>query len=316
MGNLRRSNDVILAKIEVTYNTDPTPVVGTDSVLVQNLSFASEGLRMNDRPAVRANIGQLQRGFGGQLARLSFEVEIKGSGTAGTAPEVGPLLRACGMGETIVAVTSVTYKPISTGHESITFYWFEGGRKRHIITGARGNVSVRLAAGGIAVLAFEFVGHVSVPTDQTQPVPVYNSQVPKAALSMAISLGGVTTMIAREWSLDLGNQIIMPPSVAAADGYGQVQIAGRDVGGQIVLDAELASVIDVDTQLTGGTGITFLSGTLGGTAGNRFAVTGATNGLYWVDRQPGDQDGIRTRTMPFKIVESATGNDEVSWAYT
>jgi hypothetical protein len=36
MGSLRRSNDVVLAKIETTYNTDPVPVAGTNAILVYN----------------------------------------------------------------------------------------------------------------------------------------------------------------------------------------------------------------------------------------------------------------------------------------
>lgn len=316
MGNLRLSNDVILAKTEVTYNTDPTPTVGANAILVQNISFAPEGLRMNDRPAIRSNIGKLQQIFGGQLGRASFEVEVKGSGTAGTVPEVAPLLRACGMAETTVALTSNTYKPASSSHESITIWWYEGGRKKHVLTGARGNCSLRLEAGGVAVFSFEFVGHYTAPADIAQPSPTYSTQVPKPALSMAVSLGGTTTMIVRSWQIDLNNQLVMPPSVAAADGYGEIQIAGRDVAGQIVMDAELASVIDVDAQLAAGTGLTFLSGTLGSTAGNRFAVTGATNGLVWRDRQFGEQDGIRIRTLPFGITESATGNDEIALAFT
>ncbi|MCK7495178.1 MAG: hypothetical protein MZW92_31855 [Comamonadaceae bacterium] len=43
--------------------------------------------------------------------QLTFDVEIKGSGAAGTAPELGVLLKGCGFGETVVAVTSVTYAP-------------------------------------------------------------------------------------------------------------------------------------------------------------------------------------------------------------
>jgi len=316
MGNLRRSNDVVLVKAESSYNTDPTPSTSTNAVLVQNASFSTEGLRMNERPAIRANIGQLQNIFGGQLGRLSFEVEVKGSGTAGTAPEVGTLIKGCGMGETVVASTSVTYKPISTSHSSVTIYWYEGGRKLHKLTGARGTMGMRCEAGGVAVFTFEFVGHYTDPTDQSQPTPTYSTVVPKAALNMAVSIGGVTAAIARAWEINLNNTIVMPPSLAAADGYGEVQISQRDVAGTLEIDAELASVIDVDAQLSAGTGLTFQSGTLGSTAGNRVAVNSAANGLYFRDKQFGDADGIRTRTMPFGIVESSSGNDEISVVFT
>jgi hypothetical protein len=317
MGNLRVSNEVILAKIETTYNTDPTPVVGTDAKLVQNVSFQEEGPVMVERPSIQANINQLQSAPGPRLGRISFAVELKGSGAAGTAPELGTLLRGCALGETVVGATSVTYKPISSAHESITIYWYEGGRKLHILTGCRGNVVFGLTAGGIVTASFEFVGHYANPSDIAQPTPTYNSQVPKVAMGMAVSLGAVTSMIVRGWTINLNNQLAMPPSVAAADGYGQVQVTRQDVAGELTMDAELASVIDVDAQLSAGTGITFGSGTLGGTAGNRATFSSATNGLYWRGRQFGEADGMRIRTLPFGLKDSTTtAFDAVAVAFT
>lgn len=315
MGNLRVSNEVILAKIETTYNTDAVPVAATNAMLVQNVDFAAAGLRMQDRPAIRANIGQLQQLFGGQLGKLSFDVEVKGSGTAGTAPELGPLLRGCAMGETVVGGTSVTYKPISTTHESLTIYWFEGGRKRHILTGARGTWTLKLAAGGIAVLSFEMTGHYSEPTDQTQPTPTYNAQVPKTALGLTLTVGGVA-IVTRELAVMAQNQVVMPPSLAAADGYSEVQITSRNIDGTLTMESELASVIDVDTQLKAGTASTLACGTVGSTAGNRFAANSATNGLVWSDRKVSEGEGLRLRQMPFNLIESATGNDEIALVFT
>jgi len=119
------NREVILAKIEGTYGVDSVPVEGTDAMLVENVSWSNEGLRMNERPAVRANIGMLQQVFGGKLFTVTFDVEMKGAGGAiDVPPEFGPLLRACGIGETITPATDVTYTPVSTGHESVTIYYF------------------------------------------------------------------------------------------------------------------------------------------------------------------------------------------------
>lgn len=316
MGNLRVSNEVILGKIEVTYNTDPTPTAGSNAILVQTPSLTNEGLRMQERPVVKANLNQVQQVYGGKLARLAIPCEMKGSGTAGTAPEIGPLLRACGMGETIVASTSVTYKPISSAHESITLWYYEGGRKLHKITGARGNVTFSYKAGEIPMANFEFVGHVSDPTDASLPTPTVSAVVPRAALNMAVSLGGVTSMIMREWSIGLNGTLAMPPSIAATDGYGEIQITRQDIAGSLTMDAELASLIDTDAQLSAGTGITFLSGTHGSVGGNKIAFTGATSSFYWRDRTIGEADGMRIRTKAFGIADSSSGNDAISLVFT
>src|SRR5688500_3176902 len=105
MGGLRISNEVILFKTETTYGVDPSPSAGSNAILVRNLAWSQEGLRMAERAAVRGSIGKLQSIYGGELRKVTFECEVKGSGSAGTAPEIAPLLRACGLGETLVAAT-------------------------------------------------------------------------------------------------------------------------------------------------------------------------------------------------------------------
>lgn len=315
MGNLRVSNEVILAKIEVTYNTDPTPTAGSNAVLVQNVSPKVSGLRMVQRPVIRANLNNVQAVYGGQLHELSFDCEIKGSGAAGTAPEIGVLFRGCALAETVVASTSVTYKPISSAHESLTLYWYEGGKKLHKITGARGDYTIKVTAGGIMMVSFKFTGHYAAPTDVSIPTPTYVTTVPRAALSMAISVGG-TSVVARDWSVAAGHTVALPPSIAASDGYSEVQITDQNYSGTMTIESELASVIDVDTQLQAGTALTFSPGTLGSVAGNKFALTSATNGLYWTSRDWSDGDGLRLRSMPFGLVDSSAGNDAVSLAFT
>lgn len=317
MGGLRVSNEVILAKTEVTYGTDPTPAAGTNAVLVRNPNMTTEGLRMVERGAIRASLGQLQRTYGGELRKLTFECEIKGSGAAGTAPEIGPLLTACGMSETVVAVTSVTYKPTSVeaNHKSITLYYYEGGRKLHILTGCRGTVSFSLEAGGLCIASFEFTGHYTQTTDASQPTTTYSSQVPKCGLNMAVSLNGVTAIVARSWQWALNNVIEISPSLAAADGYGPVIIASRDVTGSMVIESELASVINIDALLAAGTRFAFASGTLGSTAGNRVAFSTPASSTYVTNSELQDGNGLRLRNIPL-AVDDSTADSELSIAFT
>lgn len=315
MGGLRISNELILAKIEAVYGTDPVPVQATDAVLVREIGFAPEGLRMNDRGAIRASIGQLQSVPGGQLKRLTYKCEVKGSGAAGTAPEIGPLLRACGMAETIVGATSVTYKPRSSGHESITQYFYEGGRKRHILTGCRGNVSFAVEAGGIMFASFDLVGHHSGPTDQAQPTPTYNAQVPRAAIGMPISFNGVTAIVGKNWSFGLNNVVATPPSIAATDGYGEIIITGRKVTGALLKESELVAVLDPDALLSAGTRFAFDSGLLGSVAGNRVRLTTPAASTYVMDQELQEGDGVRLRNVPVGVDDS-TADQEISLIFT
>lgn len=317
MGNLRVSNEVLLAKVETTSGVDAAPTASANAILMGNPSLGFQGLRMVDRPSIRAFLNPVQQIYAGALQRLTFSVELKGSGTPGTAPEIDPLLRACGMAVTNVAGTSVTYKPRSNGQESATLYYYEGGRKLHKLLGARGNVTFRINSGGLPVAEFEMVGHYVAPTDVSLPTPTYNSQIPTAVINLAsMSLGGITNINIREMMIALNNAIATPPSMAAPDGYGEVQITGMGVAGEITMDAELASVIDIDGQLQAGTGLTFTTGAIGANAGNRLTISSATNGLCWRDRQPGEAEGMRIRTMPFGLKDTVSGDDAVSLAFT
>jgi len=308
MGGLRISNEVILAKIETTYNTDATPAATTNAILVRNVDMRPEGLRMVDREAIRGGLGRLQQIYGGQLKRITFECEVKGSGSAGTAPEIGALLQACGMDETVVASTSVTYTATNSSHKSVTIYYYEGGRKLHKITGARGTVTLRAEAGGILLAAFEFVGHYGGVSDASQPTPTYNSRVPHALVGLSVALNGVTAIVARSWEWALNNTIALPPSMSASDGYSELIITERNVTGEMLIESELSSTIDVDTLLSGGTRFAFASGTIGSSAGNRVAVSTPASSTYVTDQALDAADGLRLRRVPLAVDDSVANS--------
>ncbi len=67
----------------------------------------------------RVSIGALPSLPGKRFAKVTFDVEVKGSGVAGSAPSWGRLVKACGFSETIntgtAAVSAVTEAPANTG---------------------------------------------------------------------------------------------------------------------------------------------------------------------------------------------------------
>ena len=140
------SRAVVTAKVESTYNTDSTPSVSADAVLVANPSWANEGLRMNERPVVKETLAPEQHVFGGTLKTISFDVEIKGSGVVDTAPDWGVLMKGCAFAETVPGgAGTITYIPSSTfsDQKSLTIWYYQNGLL-HKLTGCRGNVSFNL----------------------------------------------------------------------------------------------------------------------------------------------------------------------------
>ena len=112
------NRQVILLKIEGTYKTDPTPTAAADAILVENLTVAENGLRMVERPAIEQNIGTRQGLYAGTLYDITFDMEIKGSGAAGTAPECGQALQAVGFGEFMpVTLNAVQNQALGAEHE-------------------------------------------------------------------------------------------------------------------------------------------------------------------------------------------------------
>jgi hypothetical protein len=163
---------------------------------------------------------------------------------------------------------------------------------------------------------FDLVGHWTQPTDASQPSPTYNSQVPKPLIGLSgFSLNGVSTLTCRSWQWALNNKLSFSPSMTATDGYGDVIIAERPVSGEAVIESELDSVIDVDALIVAGTRFAFASGTVGGTAGNRIAVSTPSSSTYLSNMALGDGEGIRLRTCSM-MVDDSTSDQEVSIAFT
>ncbi len=61
---------------------------------------------------------------GMRTTEITFKVELRGSAAAGSAPEIGDLLEACGMAETVTAGSSVVYSPVSVNDKSVTIYHY------------------------------------------------------------------------------------------------------------------------------------------------------------------------------------------------
>ncbi len=305
------NREVILAKVETTYNTDSNPLPTTDAILVEEPSWANEGLRMVERPAVRQNIGMLQQVYAGALKTVTFSCELKGSGTAGTAPEIDPLLRMCGFGVTTATGSSNTYDPVSTGHESGTIYYYQDGTL-HRLTGCRGNVSFSLETGNKGMAQFTITGHAAAVTDTALPTPTYDSTVPPPVLGAGFSIDSFSAVI-NAFSFDMSNTIAMPPDISASDGFGEIQITRRDVNGSFDPEHELVATEDFIGNFTSGKSMGLDTGTVGSTAGNRYQII--MPAVYYRDASPGDRDGVRTLDLPFGAAE-ANGDDEVRIIYS
>ena len=212
------NREIILAKEEVTYNTDAAPSASTNAVLVEKPAWAFDSPRMIDRPAIRTSFGKLQKIFGGTLKMISFDVEMKGSGSAGTAPEIGPLLKSCGMTETIVGATSVTYAFSSTlsDYKSLTIWYYQDGTA-HKLTGCIPiSCSFNADVGAVPKWSFSFAGHDTGRSDLALATPTYNATAPVPFIGATFTIQTYAAIVSK-LSFDLGLTTAKPTSVNATD---------------------------------------------------------------------------------------------------
>lgn len=308
------SREVILVKLESSYNTDPTPDAANDAVLVESLSWANESLKMVERKPIKSTFGKEQSIYAGTLKKISIACEIKGSGAAGTAPEIGALLQICGLSETVSAGVSVTYAPTSTptAHKSATIYYYQDGTLRKL-TGCRGDASFTIAAGDKLMANFEITGHQSgTLADSAIVTPTYDGTLPVKLIGLSSSVGTYAAVITK-LEMKLNNQLAMPGDINGADGFSEIRITGRDINGSLDPEATLVATKAWEAILEGGTQQAIDTGVIGSSAGNRTQLQ--IPYAYFNSIAPGDRDKIRTYDIGYAGTESA-GDDEFSLAFT
>lgn len=302
---------VILAKIETTYGSDSTPTGAANALLVRNLNINPFEADSVDRNLIKPYLGRSQQVMVGQRVVIDFEVEIAGSGTAGTAPAWGPLMRACGHSETIAAGTSVTYAPISTGFESIVIYINVDG-VLHKATGSRGTYSATWPTKDIPVLKFTFTGLWNQVTDAVAPVPTYTAWQDPLPVSNVnttpFTLHGYAAVMS-ELSVDMSGSIVHRSLVGGAE---QVMITDRQPQGSITIEATTVAAKDWWTIAKNAT-LGALDITHGTVAGNKVRFQAPKSQL--TTPAYSEMDGIQMLQMSLNLVPN-TGNDEYTWVCT
>lgn len=220
---------IIAVEPEATYGTDAAPN-GASAVLAQQVSLSPMEGNDLDRELELPYFGTDGTVPTELHAKLSFRVELAPSGTAGTPPAWGKLLRACGVAETTVASTSVTYNPITEDPESDTLHIFIGAT-RYVILGARANATIDLSANQIPFINFEFTGLFTLPSEQTRLTPDLSAWMKPQEVGpnyTALTFAGLTNLTMRKFMMNLANQIeprflVGPSEILITDRNEQVE---------------------------------------------------------------------------------------------
>lgn len=315
MGRILSNRQILGSKIEVTEGTAET-LAGADCnlQLLEPAKF-EPNISMFERKLLDASYSAFKQIPGTRLAKISMKVEAKGSGAAGTAPAFGKLNKACGLGETVVAVTSTTYAPVSAlaSVPTLTIGVYVDGVLQKI-RGARGNRKYSAKNGEPGVYEYEFIGCYDGVTDVGLPTPSgVETTVPVSLLTAVFSIASFAAFTS-QISYDLGNQLEPRPDINQAGGYISTLLTGRNVKGSFDPEMELVATHDFYGRwLAGTTGILTFRHT--GSAGNILIVSAPV--CQYIKISPQDRNGIATLGADFLLARSAVaGNDEVSEAWT
>lgn len=305
----------ILAKEESSYGVDASPTGSADAIQVSALEIAPAESEVLSRDLIRSYLGNSPQLIANTRVSVTFTVEYAGSGTAGTAPQYGPLLKACGLGETVVAATSVTYEPVSTSFDSVTIYIDNDGI-RHIVTGARGTFNISLNANQIPVINFTMTGQYNAPTDTASPTLTFQNQEDPEIFNdtntTSFTLFSETGLALQSVEIDLGNEVVYRELVNSDK---EVLITNRAATANFVIEAPTLSDADFFALAVAGTSgnLSIVHGTTGG---NIITLTAPTSGLSLGNPTYSEDQGIVMLNLPTTMVPSSSGNDEISIEYT
>ena len=321
MASRQVRDQVILAKIETTYGTDAVPTGAANAILCSKPRITPLVANNIDRDLVRPYMGGSEQLVGTRYVQFEVEVELAGSGAAGTAPAFGALLRACALAETVTAATRVDYTPITNSQEAVSIYYYDGG-VLHKLLGARGTVKFDVTAGGRPVATFNFSGLDGVASAGTPSgVSFAAFQTPLAvvdantgdltfggtvASSGAPAITGGTVYPSMGLELDLGLSVDFTPLL----GGETVDITARALQGAVKLDLTAAQEVTFRASVLAATtqAVSLLHGTA---AGNKFIVHQPAVQLYdWSKEEVNGKRliGYKTRGVP---TPGGGGNDEL-----
>lgn len=302
---------LLLAKTESTYGTDAAPTAQANAIL-SDIPSVEPVIKGITRSVTRSFLGAKPVVNIGEAIKIKFTTEAKGSGTAGTAPEIGPLLKACGYTEAISAGVSVTYTPNSNilTADSVTI-WFNFDGMVHKIAGCRGTFDFEAKAGEYAKFNWEFTGIYQKAADLALTTGTYQSTVPARFVSALFAIDSYAGII-ENLKISAGNTIAKRVSANATTGILAWYISEREVTGEI--DPELVTLATKDfwALVEAGTQVA-LTAKVAGAAGNILTITAPK--VQIKELKYGDRENLMTYQFSLVFVPD-TGNDEISLAFT
>jgi hypothetical protein len=307
---LKARKKFLLAKTESTYGTDSVPTGGANAIETRNLTIEP----------LRAEVVQqaIDRGIlGGEVGlhvgihhALEFDVGFAASGTAGTAPGWGPLMKACGHSETIVASTSVTYAPIDASIESLSMRVHHDG-ELHNFVGCRGSVSLQLDTDGVPVWQFSMIGLYVAPSAVSDPTPDISAFVSPLPISQSETTFTLHSYTANGKSFSFDQQGAV--EYLSLTDQESVEFTDRNASGSIVM--ALPEIGTKDFYAIAAANTLGAAQVVHGTTGGNI-ITFDSAQCQVLSPSLSDEKGISMLNLNLGFYPTAAGGNDYSWTLT
>jgi len=228
------------------------------------------------------------------------------NGTTKVASITPPFTRAPTAATTYRMNPYVKYAPVSTGHISNTFYYYED-RALHSFTYARGSVSYDFSSLALPMAKFTYQGLVDKYEDASFPTFDLSAWVEPLPVNYAntknLFLHGYADFVADKISVDLANKLVHTD----CPGTNRIYIQDRDAKGSIMIWSPLQSQFDVYSAVKNAvTGpLLFTHGPMG----NQIAIFCKV--VQLLNPSNSEKDGVVMTTLELNIPPHGTGDNEI-----
>lgn len=269
----------------------------------------ADGIAILDKEQVNGSTSPGKSTIGEKITSWTIICHNKGSGTAGTAPEFGPMMQASGRKETLVGATSATYTPVP--EKKTVSCQLEVGGRVYKLEGGAGSMALDPITG---LLTFTIQGKFIAMTEASATAdPVFDS-------TEVVTTGGVSftfnsiACILRSIELQDGAQVAKRGNWNDATGVQAFVVSSHVPVGTLKVEDMPIATLNLETEVTGAEQRAWTL-TRGATAGNICTISGSK--MQLTGFAPENDGGVAVVNCPFKLQDSAAGAQDFSTiAYT
>lgn len=303
--------------------------VAGDAIRAEEITLNFASGESNRRPTGLAAMGTNKTFIGGLEGSLTAKFPLKGSGVTGdlTPPDFAQALIACHMTESVIGaapIISHDYTPSNavptTFDVTVQVPEIAGGDSYTVVlTGCVGNLTLEAERNGPVFAVCEFKGVFAEPLNVAAlDATGLDVSLAQKFKGTTVDLHGFTSLIIEGFTFDMGNEIVMRPSMTADDGFIGAILTARAPSGTLNPEIPAASDFDPYTVMTAETLGVLDFGPVGAVAGNIMTLTFPQAQIVGVNLVERAGMLVGDLALDFHEALSATGgsSDDVKISFT